>query len=253
MSSRKYPVRITRSASGIRSQDLRSLARGLWWAKRWISGLEAMRLGPRLGRGRQYALSGQVTELEMAGPAVNAVIVGSRSEPYRVSLEFAAVGEDGAGRIYQKLKEDPVMLARLLTDDLPIEAESLFREEGVPLFPVGGFLPGTERYDITMRCSCPDWSRPCKHIVAVLFLVGEEVARRPVELLSLRGVDVCGMLPEGDGADSELLSCAPMSRLGPIPFWRGYSKCTETLDLIGTKASAVSLLAAKGESIYLKN
>ena len=41
-----------------------------------------------------------------------------------------------------------------------------------------------------MHCSCPDWARPCKHLVAVMLLLGEEVAQRPFTLLSLRGVDL---------------------------------------------------------------
>ena len=56
MGSRHYPLRVTRNAFGIRAQDLRTLARGTWWARRWIAALEAMRLGARFGRGRQYAV-----------------------------------------------------------------------------------------------------------------------------------------------------------------------------------------------------
>ena len=63
MGSRHYPLRVTRSAFGIRAQDLRTLSRGTWWARRWIAALEAMRLGARFGRGRQYAVSGQVMDL----------------------------------------------------------------------------------------------------------------------------------------------------------------------------------------------
>ena len=28
--------------------------------------------------------------------------------------------------------------------------------------------------DLTTKCSCPDWSNPCKHIAAVYYLLGEE-------------------------------------------------------------------------------
>ena len=40
MGSKHYPLRVTRSAFGIRAQDLRTLARGTWWARRWIAALE---------------------------------------------------------------------------------------------------------------------------------------------------------------------------------------------------------------------
>ena len=78
MSHKRYPLRVARGAHGIRAQDLRTLARKDWWARRWIASLEAMRLGPRFGRGRQYATDGQVTELMLDGPHVEATVVGSR-------------------------------------------------------------------------------------------------------------------------------------------------------------------------------
>ena len=70
--------------------------------------------------------------------------------------------------------------------DLPSEVEGFFREEGLDLFPGGRLAPG--RYDVTTKCSCPDYANPCKHVTAVLLLLGEEVERRPLALLELRGI-----------------------------------------------------------------
>ena len=66
------------------------------------------------------------------------------------------------------------------------EVEPIFREEGLSLFPGGKLAPG--KYDMTTRCSCPDYANPCKHTSAVLLLLGEEVARRPATLVELRGI-----------------------------------------------------------------
>ena len=41
---------------------------------------------------------------------------------------------------------------------------------------------------MTTACSCPDYANPCKHVAAVLLVLGEEIARRPLTLLELRGV-----------------------------------------------------------------
>ena len=46
------------------------------------------------------------------------------------------------------------------------------------------------KYDMTTKCSCPDYANPCKHSSAVLLLLGEEVARRPATLLELRGISL---------------------------------------------------------------
>lgn len=70
MKKKKYPVRIPRFAAGIRAQETRAGAGRTWWHRRWVSILESMGLGGRLGRGKNYALSGQITGMKIAGPHV---------------------------------------------------------------------------------------------------------------------------------------------------------------------------------------
>lgn len=269
-SARKvYPVRIARTAHGIRAQDLRTLVRTAWWARRWIASLEAMRLGPRLGRGRQYAAAGQVTDLVRTGSRVEAAVTGSRAEPYRVSLDFTATADDRAAAA---LRAEPMLLARLLTGDLPMEAEEILRASGVPLFPraepIGKTPEGRPLYDVRMHCSCPDWARPCKHLVAVLLLLGEEIARRPATLLALRGVDVDALAPPdaaredrpceafgGDDAPPAGASADPaplLRRLGPVPFWRGEARCLDALAKIYGRVRPVAAEAAQGRSVDLR-
>ena len=271
MGSRHYPLRVARNAFGIRAQDLRTLARGTWWARRWIAALEAMRLGARFGRGRQYAVSGQVTDLVAEGSHVSASVVGSRPDPYRVTLDFTAAEGAARERIAEAIRAQPMTLGRLLAGDLPVEVGELFRVEGIPLFPQAeprGKTPeGKMVWDVSMRCSCPDWSRPCKHMAAVLLLLGEEVARRPAALLALRGVDVEALVPPDAPEESAASAALPsggrgttalpggamlMRRLGSVPYWRGTARCVETLQKMQTRAGAVAREAASGNSIDLR-
>ena len=195
MSKKRYPVRIPRAAAGIRAQESRAGAGRSWWAKRWTETLERMGLGARLGRGKNYALSGQIVEMKLEGPHVSATVVGSRPDPYLVTVDFRMPDEAAHDRIVAGLRAEPMLVARLLTDDLPLAVEELFRNEGYDLFP-GGKL-GPRLYDMTTKCSCPDYANPCKHSSAVLLILGEEVARRPLTLLELRGVTVEELCDEG--------------------------------------------------------
>ncbi len=195
MSKKRYPIRIPRAAAGIRAQESRVGAGCSWWAKRWMETLERMGLGARLGRGKNYALSGQITEMRLEGPHVTATVVGSRRDPYRVSVDFRVPDDAAHARLVAALKDEPMRLARLLVDDLPLEVEALFRAEGYDLFPGGKLAPGV--YDMTTRCSCPDYANPCKHSSAVLLILGEEIARRPLTLLELRGLTVEELCDEG--------------------------------------------------------
>jgi uncharacterized Zn finger protein len=150
--------------------------------------IERMGLGARLGRGKNYALSGQVLSMAIQGSRVVARVVGARPDPYAVTLDFREPTGESRKRIIARLKAQPMTVARILADDLPVAVESFFREEGFDLFPGGRLAPG--RYDMTTGCSCPDYANPCKHVSAVLLILGEEIARRPSTLLALRGIAV---------------------------------------------------------------
>ena len=186
MSRKKYPIRIPRFAAGIRAQESRSGAGRSWWSRRWREIMERMGLGARLGRGRNYAASGQVVSLKIAGPHIEASVVGTRPDPYLITIDFRTPSDDARERIVSSLRAEPMIVARLLADDLPVEVETLFKAEGCDLFPGGRLSPG--KYDMTTKCSCPDYANPCKHSSAVLLLLGEEVTRRPATLLELRGI-----------------------------------------------------------------
>lgn len=183
-----YPPRFPKFATGIRAQVRgdTAFARNWWWQK-WLKVVERIGMGVRLGKGKNYATSGQVTELKIEGPRVKAKVLGLRENPYEVSLEFRQPDAEQKRRIVEKLREEPITVARLLADDLPLEVEEYFRAEGLELFP--GEKLGEGAYDMTVGCNCPDWANPCKHSIAVLYILGEEVARRPLTLLGLRGIE----------------------------------------------------------------
>ena len=192
-------------------------------------------------------MQGQVTELVLDGPQVHASVVGSRDTPYKVDVLF----EELEVTPFEKmLRKNPMLLARVLVDDLPTE-----------------FDPFT-KLSFKSHCTCPDWHHPCKHVAAVLFLLGEAVARRPALLLSLRGLDVEALLPPeetetdgGRGAKATLPPVRPeansstnpaiiLKRLGPIPFWRGHARCVDALSKIYERAARA---AADGQATGAAN
>ena len=192
MSRKCYPVRIPRYATGIRAQESRTGQGRSWWAKEWARRLEAMGLKGRLGRGKNYALSGQVVSMEIEGSRVVAKVQGTRETPYEVTSDFRAPKGAERERLVRAIRGETMLVARLLADDLPTEIGLLFRAEGYDLFPGGKLAPG--KYDMTTKCSCPDYANPCKHTAAALLILGEEITRRPMTLLELRGIsmeDLC--------------------------------------------------------------
>lgn len=196
MSKKKqYPPRKPRYAPGIRLQDARGTASRSWWAKRWLDAISSKSLGGRFGRGRAYAMSGQVMGLAEEPSCITADVIGVRPDPYHVKIAFRSPAGDVRKRIISRIKSEPMLVARLLSDELPTEIEGFFRDESCDLFPGDKFAP--DCYDMTTSCTCPDYANPCKHSFAVLLVYGEEIARHPAKLLALRGITIDDLIKKG--------------------------------------------------------
>ncbi len=181
---KKYALRHPLYAGGVRLQEARTSSIRNWWAKRWNESIASKDLAGRAARAHNYAMTGQVVEISPE----RAVVQGLRKEPYRVKLVFRKPEGEARARIVAALKAEPMMVSRLLSGDLPTEVEGLFKAEGFDLFP-GGKL-GEDVYDVTTSCTCPDYANPCKHSLAALIVLGEEVAWRPWRLLEFRGISM---------------------------------------------------------------
>jgi len=169
-----------RPANGIRAQTQTGKFGKTWWAGRWIAALERLVDSGRLSRGRSYARSGQVVSLDVGPEGVKALVQGSRSKPYKVSIRFRRLTDAEWDKVVEALAAEAIHAARLLSGEMPEDVESLFEMAGVTLFP-------THRGDLETDCSCPDWANPCKHVAAVHYLLGERFDADPFLMFELRG------------------------------------------------------------------
>lgn len=170
-----------RPEGGIKAQSKRGKMAQTWWAARWIAVLESFDIGARLGRGKSYARKGQVLDIEVEKGTVKSNVQGSRREPYDVVIEVTQLSKADWRRLAKVFAGKAIFAAKLLAGTMPEEIESAFKEAGLTLFPSKGS-------DLKTKCSCPDWSNPCKHIAAVYYLLGEEFDRDPFLIFRLRGI-----------------------------------------------------------------
>ena len=179
-----------------------------------MRGIEEMRIGARAGRGKVYAEQGQVTSLTVMGTHVEATVLGARPDPYVVKIDFAPleIGGDGSlSGVCEQLGD--MTVGRILAGEMPTAVEELFSKEGLSPYP----QLGVDRF----WCSCPDWSKPCKHIAAVLYLLADAMVRDPSLLLRLRGLSMtCGDRP------LEAVT---------LPLWKGGEKLEEFLARINRR------------------
>ena len=150
-----------------------------WWSKKWIDLLESFGWSNRLQRGRNYARRGQVVQFKIDKGIVIAKVQGTASAPYNIKIEIKPISESNWSKVFSKLTEQSIFIAKLLAGEIPTEIEEVFAIAGISLFP--------KRNEIKTYCSCPDSANPCKHIAAVHYILGEEFDRNPFMIFHLRG------------------------------------------------------------------
>jgi uncharacterized Zn finger protein len=153
-----------------------------WWGQRWIEALERMSQGysNRLARGRSYARSGRTHDLTLTAGRVTAEVTGTRSTPYKVTIELQKLPDAAWQRAIEAMAKKAQFAAELMAGRMPLEIDEAFATAGASLFPV-------KVSDLFTECSCPDWANPCKHVAATHFVLGEALDRDPFLLLELRG------------------------------------------------------------------
>ena len=174
------PSRPRKAVGGIRARSKRGSIGEQWWSRRFIDVLESFGMQSRLTRGRNYARSGQVLNLEIGTGHVTAQVQGSRVKPYKVLLTVVPLTKAQWRKVEQALAERAVFRARLLAGEMPAEIEQIFADCGTPLFP-------RSARDLMMSCSCPDWQVPCKHLAAVCYVLAEAFDDDPFGMLAWRG------------------------------------------------------------------
>lgn len=148
----------------------------------------------RFRRGRAYVRQQAVLDVEIEPGVARGAVQGSRSEPYRVSIDVrpvrrAAAAAATAGRL-------------------------------------NALVPRPE--DLSIHCTCPDWGDPCKHGVAVLIAIGEELGHSPELLATWRRTDAPGADATPDDPEPEApdplddwfgrhYDPAPTAPLTPLP------------------------------------
>lgn len=165
---------------GVKARSRRGSIGSRWWSQRFIAVLESYGMSGRLQRGRAYARKGQVMEFSLGVGKVTARVQGSRPVPYKVSIGVLPLTSAQWRTVEARLASAALFRAKLLAGEMPAEIEEVFAGCGTPLFP-------RSASDLDMRCSCPDWEVPCKHLAAVCYVLAEAFDDDPFAMLAWRG------------------------------------------------------------------
>ena len=150
-----------------------------WWGKSWNLNLERYAdYSNRIGRGRSYVRHGAVLDLQIGSGKVKALVQGSGSKPYLVSISIKPVNPKNWPAIKAACTDKLDSLQELLAGKFPRVLADTFMAQGSGLFP--------SPEEIEFSCSCPDWAYMCKHVAAVLYGIGARLDENPGLFFKLR-------------------------------------------------------------------
>jgi SNF2 family DNA or RNA helicase/uncharacterized Zn finger protein len=154
-----------------------------WWGNAWIEAMERIDHDTnRLPRGRSYANTGRVQEIQICNGIVEAKVKGRQRKPYQVIIYLQKFAPEQIAKIQSCIAEDPALASELTLGKLPEELLDRLAQEKIFLLP-------TSWQELNANCSCPDWANPCKHLAAVYYLIANEIDKNPFILFHLRGVE----------------------------------------------------------------
>lgn len=154
-----------------------------WWGQQWLNALKNIDYGNRLARGSSYANKGAVKKIEVTQNRINAKVQGSRPKPYSIDIVLPLFSENQRRDFISKLAEKPTIISKLINRELDPEVLAIAERLGLKVFP-------KQWSDLQMKCSCPDWAVPCKHLAAVIYKMSVEIDNNPFLVFSLHNMDL---------------------------------------------------------------
>lgn len=153
-----------------------------WWGKAWNNNLTKYAdFSNRLSRGKSYVTHGCVIDLQISKGSIKALIMGSGRSVYKANISINPLNKIQWAKIKKSASGNISSMADLLVGKFPKEMEELLSNKSAGLFPAPSeFFP---------QCDCPDYSKFCKHLAAVIYGIGNRLDSDPSLLFMLRGVD----------------------------------------------------------------
>jgi uncharacterized Zn finger protein len=144
--------------------------------------MERLAESTRFAEGSRYAAGNKVQRLRLEGRTIIAMVQDSHEPPYTVRITFDAFSREQWDQLFANVRDGRSLAASLTKGDLPLDIQTAFSKAKLRFMP--------ERYaDLHLECGCPDWLKPCKHLVATWLKFAPDFERDPLLLFQLRGMD----------------------------------------------------------------
>ncbi|MXX20723.1 MAG: hypothetical protein F4Y82_04635 [Cenarchaeum sp. SB0665_bin_23] len=150
-------------------------------AKAWMAILAYVDPEGEFTRGKSYARKGQVLSVSVEPGLISGIVQGSGTRPYQSNISLTLTDTDYHRKLINILSKHPALVASLLAGEFPENIGKVLSNERFTLFPNG--------MSMSTSCGCVRWTALCRHILAVSYILAEELDRNPFLLLRLFGVE----------------------------------------------------------------
>lgn len=139
--------------------------------------------------GFEYACAGQAATLALSPGLIEARVQGRAPSRYRVKIELPRFDDQQWNRIISTLAGQARIAAAMIHGELPGRVVAILKQMNLSVVP-------QHLHEITFHCSCAGprighhgLIGPCKHAVALWYLITERLDREPQSAFLLRGMD----------------------------------------------------------------
>lgn len=180
--------------------DRKPMTLGERWRREATRGVEDRRLAMAL----EVLPSIRKPFVRVRAGSIHAEMEGAMGSIHEVSLQVRTLPTKEFPTVARVLRRSRSIAEALEAGRVPRAFDRLIaRVCGEPLFP--------DSRRITSGCTCDLPEKPCHHVLALHELIARRLEERPWELLTVRGVDLHGLL-------AKMKQVAPEHDHPPLPF-----------------------------------
>ncbi len=152
-----------------------------WWGIAWVEKIERLAQPDRFLDGERYARTGCVQSTVFDGKTLSARVLVPKEPSCIVHIVIEPFSTDQWNQLMLEIRDPSRLATALAAGDLPFEISTAFSKANLRFMP--------ERYvDLRLECGCPDWLKPCCHMVAVWLKFARDFDRDPFLVFELRGL-----------------------------------------------------------------
>ncbi|MDR2830596.1 MAG: SWIM zinc finger family protein [Methanobrevibacter sp.] len=167
-----------------------------WWGNKWLDALNQIDFTNRLPRGRMYANTSKVYDIQINGNVISAKVKGNYAPYYNAKIMLKSFNSNDKKIITEIVNNSFSILSSLMNNKLPEELYVKLSQYGIQLFP--------ESWDdLNGDCDCPDYAIPCKHIAGLVYMIANEIDKDPFTAFRIHNSDLLSLIPYFDKLDKD--------------------------------------------------